>query len=425
MNVKKEEQPVPSLLRRAIGSRCGIIEKIDCNLSPRDSPVVHSTIPQSNDFGYLLDANSDIEFGAGGKGSDLGSSLRSAIGEVLERYAYSRSHQIDVVWSSYADLRETKNVVDFEYLDIFDEEFRSQHLASLSRETEIPWAAGTNLLTGEDVYVPAELVCARVDGGNGAAPHFLGTSNGLAAAPSLTEALLWGIYESVERDGLMRTWWRQVSPAAVDVDQVQWIRNFVDRHIPHERLSFRLLKCDSIIDIPVYVGSIVNERDEYPKFMLCAAADLNVRAASTGAIIEAGQCWPWLLSQRGQYGSIDIEQVVHDMERNAVYYARPEHFDEVSFLFEGPTIQPPLADTPDVTDWSAKRRLEYLLKLFDETGCTPIAFDLTTEDVLQCGVRVARVFVPEFVRLKGPAAVPRAHPAFERETLTGLPHPMP
>ena len=67
----------------------------------------------------------------------------------------------------------------------------------------IPWVKGTDLLNGEVVWVPYELVHANATipavPGSGC---FLATTNGLAAGNSHLEAILHGICEVVERDAL-------------------------------------------------------------------------------------------------------------------------------------------------------------------------------------------------------------------------------
>jgi YcaO-like protein with predicted kinase domain len=72
----------------------------------------------------------------------------------------------------------------------------------------LDWVAGTALLTGETCYVPAAL--AGLDFSRQMSlgvPLFERNSNGLASGNTLTEAVLHGLYEVVERDSLEH--WRR------------------------------------------------------------------------------------------------------------------------------------------------------------------------------------------------------------------------
>ena len=140
-----------------------------------------------------------------GKGLDPAAAKASAIGESLESH-HAEYNDCAVRLESYEHLRRRERTAD------------PQRLA-LARNTAyapgrvIPWTPGRDLLGGEPVWVPYELVHAnaclpRVPGSG----CFVCSTNGLAAGNTLAEAALHGLCEVVERDACA-LWARAPAPA--------------------------------------------------------------------------------------------------------------------------------------------------------------------------------------------------------------------
>lgn len=427
MNISASDNGVPNGLQRVIGGKTGLLEEIILHLPDRTEPAPFQTTPELASLEYLLEAEKEINLNITGKGTEFQGSIESCIGELVERYAMSWPDQEPMTRASHAELNESAQVVDFEYLDLFDESFRSEYLTDLTRDTEMLWEAGTNLLTGDQVYVPAEHVWNRTRFLADEPMRFLGTSNGVAAGPTMEAAMLWALYELIERDGIMRTWWRHEEPPSVNIDALPWLDDFTERHLPNDDLSIHIFECDSQVDIPTYLSALVNEQDEYPNMLVAGGADLDMRSAIIDASIESCQGWIYTHHLKNMYDidDIDIDETVYTLEENLLYYAHPQNFEDISFLFDGPSLQPNPAEHTDISEWTIRERLDHLLELLEQAGCTPIAFDLTSEDIGNSGINVARVVVPELVGLTPAGATPTEHPAFAGDELVEKPHPFP
>lgn len=427
MNIDAADNGVPMGLQRVIGDKTGLLETVISQIPDRNEPVPFQTTPVLTSLKYLLETEDHISLNITGKGTDFERSVESCIGELVERYSMSWPDRDRMVRTSYAELAASQEVVDFAYLNQFSDSFREEYLAEFTRETDILWESGTNLLTGEEVYVPAELIWNKIRFLEDEPMCFLGTSNGVAAGPTTDAAMLWALYELIERDGIMRTWWRHDTPPSVDIDDLPWLEEFSERHLPNDDLSIRIFECESKVDIPTYLSALVNERDEYPNFLVAGGADLDMQSAIVDAAVESCQGWIYTHHLKNIYDvdSIDADDIVRTLEKNLLYYASPDNFEAVSFLFDGPTLQPDQSEYTDVSGWSIRERLDYLLEQVAQAGCTPIAFDLTSEDIANSGSNVARIVVPELVGLTPSGAVPSEHPAFSGETLVEKPHPFP
>ncbi len=130
----------------------------------------------------------------------------------------------------------------------------------IDESEEIDWLAGHDVVSGARVFVPREAVC--LDRTN-PAPRFWQSSDGLASGNSLSEAILHGLLERIERDA--DRLWRllprakrlacAIDPAAIDdpvaADLVGRIRN--------AGLDLKLFDITSDLAVPTYAAVLGNE----------------------------------------------------------------------------------------------------------------------------------------------------------------------
>ncbi|PSP79385.1 hypothetical protein BRC81_05225 [Halobacteriales archaeon QS_1_68_20] len=418
------EDLVPVQYQRLFGNRTGIIRKVLTRLPERSGPAVSTTEPLMTDHTRIPGHGYEPSINASGKGDSLSESLLLTVGEAIERYCVRFPPQDEFDRATYADLqgRADADVVDFEYLDIFDVP-PDAPLDPPSRDTTLDWAVGTNLLDGTETYVPAELVWFMNASGD-ADRHFTSTSNAVAAGKSPEMALTNALLEAVERDALIWTWLYQRRPQRVDLSRFPEVRERVTEAFDHDFLDVHLSKLDGRVDLPVVGATVVDQRDRYPKFAIAGNADFTWTDALTGAVFEAAQCYTYLRSLVKDDEDLSLDQTITNFTDNAYLYGDPELYDEVEFLTGAPDDDAVVPDDDEPTlDWSEK--LQRCLSAVEDAGFTPIAFDLTTPDARDVGIDVVRVFVPELLPLPFPSVPPTDHPAVDESAITTRPHPIP
>lgn len=128
-----------------------------------------------------------------GKGIDLASARASGLMESAELY-HAETITLPLRLATYEELRYQHNVVDVDDLP------RSSG-SRFHPNLRLLWCEGRDLLTGESVFVPYEMVHTNyttpLPDGHGC---FTASSNGLASGNDLMEAISHGICEVVERD---------------------------------------------------------------------------------------------------------------------------------------------------------------------------------------------------------------------------------
>ncbi|PSP85001.1 bacteriocin biosynthesis protein SagD [Halobacteriales archaeon QS_1_68_17] len=424
MKVVDRGELLPGTYRRLFGSRTGIVNGLwHVPPDPAGGGLVVS-VPETADVEWLVGADHDLDLAPTGKGLQLETAHAGAVGEVIERYCLCWP-PTDLPRASHERLREQERVVPFDYLDVYSAADRAEQFAPFDRTTPVCWDRGLDLLTGERIAVPAELVWYRTGPLGGEPVHLPGSSSGAAAARSLVDALGRGLLELVERDAFMRTWCRQRTPAAVDRDDWPAVDRFVSTVTGPGPPTVKLLGLASPVEIPTVAAVGYDDRGSFPAFVVGAGAALDPREAMRDAVLEVAQGWHYLSTLRAErtVEDVDAGSVVANFEDNALHYAHPDQREDVAFLVDAP-VEPFSFPDPPATS-APTERLAVVCRRLDAAGATPVGFDVTTPDVADVGLAVARTVVPELLALSPPSVLPSAHPAFAGASVTDRPHPFP
>ena len=159
-----------------------------------------------------------------GKGLTRAQAKVSALMESLETFHAERIDQPGV-WATVGEMRRTL-AYDPYTLPLAEPCY-------LTDATPLAWVAATDLLTGAPTWVPrvlCELDVALQE--RWYVPLFLASSNGLASGNTVTEALLHGLYEVIERDTLWRCAETRLAPersVALDSIAPRLARRVLDR----------------------------------------------------------------------------------------------------------------------------------------------------------------------------------------------------
>lgn len=428
-----EDAAIGTAYRQLMGSRTGIVNSLNMELGYRESTDISTTFSIASDVEAIVENRVGQKVESGGKGETIERAFLSSFGEAVERYGLRFPDGDRLIRATYDEIRadEDKQTVDFEYLDIWGrgKEFAlfDWSYAEVHRDTEIYWIDGLNLLTGERVYVPAELVWFSSGSLYEDKLHFGVTTNGVAAGETLADAILNGIYETVERDGMMKTWTRQETPPGVSLENLPEAEAFIDEYVEQDHFDIRLFSYHEQVpvDLPAIGVAAVHEGDRFPKFILGGDVSVDLSEAVQGAAIETAQGWPYMFNILDEIGIEDLRPAQNDnFKGNVLYYTLPENFDEVSFMVEG---EKRVFDDYHIgVDWDTQKRIDYALHKLDEADCTPIAFDLTTPGMREADIHVARVWTPELIPITPSSTLPVEHPSLKGEDgLTYKPHPSP
>jgi ribosomal protein S12 methylthiotransferase accessory factor len=241
---------------------------------------------------------------------------------------------------------------------------------------ELDWMRGEHLQSGEEALLPTDrVVFPPPEDSTGPS-----ITTGLGLGNSGREALLSGLYETVERDATMLSWYSTFDPLGLAVEDDGFAE--LAKHAHAENLSVTPLLCTQDVDVPVVAVAV--HRDEWPRFAAGSAADLDPEAAARSALAEALQNWMELRAI-GREDAPDEDGAIGkyaDFPRDVRGFVDPE--TTIPATDVGP------ADAP-----TGDAELEAVIDALADADLDAYAARLTTRDVEQAGFEAVRVLVPE------------------------------
>lgn len=342
---------------RAIDDQFGIVQEVG---EAESFPVPYYLAHACDTSGF-----SDVSAArdAAGVAADWNSAFMKALGESLERYCAGIYHTEEL---EYGPASAVESAVP-------PSAFVCQR--DSNPEDELHWVEGERLSTDESVSLPAEFVLYPPPEKR----YRPAVTTGLGLGNSGVEAVLSGLYEVIERDATMLSWYSSFEPLALDVEDETF--EMMRSRASSEGLDVTALLLTQDVDVPVVAVAV--HREEWPRFALGSGADLDVVAAANSALAEALQNW---MELRGM-GPEQAEQAIGEIGR---YADLPEAAAE--FIDAETTIPATSAAPAELPQGTAE--LETVLDRLAEADLEGYASRTTTRDVEQLGFEAVRVVVP-------------------------------
>lgn len=317
-----------------------------------------------------------------GKGDCAITAKVSAMMESIETWHGERV-ECPMKFESYNELRRYERTVDVYQLPFLKN-------AQFSPSRPIHWAKGTDLKSGEDIWVPYDSVTVNFV----QQPHyqtiFAMTSNGLASGNQHVEATLHGLYEVIERDACAL--WEalphdQQMATMVDLDEIDnaYLKKTI-ASIRESGLQVFAWDITSDLGIPTYQAIVMEDADsvDFRPVPSCSGSGthLNAEIGLSRAINEAIQSRLTLIS-----GSRD-DQFQSDYTESGSKQANKDGLAMLRALT--PTVSLTRHEF-DATD-SFEGDLKVLLTQLERFGFDTVAVvDLTKS---QYQIPVVKVIVP-------------------------------
>lgn len=335
-----------------------------------------------------------------GCGFDNSTALMSTIGEVIERYCATIFDETDMFKASYTEIANNTINID-EYALFHPSQYNNPkfELKPFTPDRQLTWTKTTDLTTGKEVLCPVQFI-------------YLGyakdvnqinfpTSTGLAAHSDPYQAILNGLYESVERDSFTITWENNIVPPKIKIDNT--ISEFIKQYFP---IEYEWHFFDMTFDIPLpTVLCMCFGKSDFGDFVIVSAATRSdYSSAIKKAILEAGQGIPflrWQLDERRDWNPKDYKDICSFEEHPLFYHKRRENwsvFDK--FRNADSTYYQPISNHHEslVNTQKEVNRILYLLK---QKGYNVLYKDLTTRDIREKGFYVIRTYIPQLIQLGG------------------------
>lgn len=263
-------------------------------------------------------------------------------------------------------------------------------------DTKIRWVKGQALSTGQDVWLPASCVYVPYLFDAEVEPWtHMPISTGLAAGPSIHACIQKGIYEIIERDALMLVWYARMPTQRIDPESCFGITPEIDALIEtssSHRATWHLSVLTLDIDIPV-IGAALIDADGLPRTSFGISSDEDPQRSLMLALEEA--VLTRLLVNRSEevqkgtdeYSNKELKTLRDHLLAHAT---SRELRERLCFM----TDDGPLIRFEDLNKHCDKGESVEIEKRLSEIGYDVFWVDVTTPDVRECGIHVARTIIP-------------------------------
>ncbi|HEY0384227.1 MAG TPA: YcaO-like family protein [Candidatus Elarobacter sp.] len=391
------ERSLPKL-RTLLSPLTGIVPATWRVLNATEDPPFHHVCSLTTDTRALLGVEANKINGGIAPSADA--ALAAAIGESAERYAAAHVPAERCTLASAADLGE--RAVDPASFGLFaDVQYADPAFpfARFDSQTRVRWVEGHALDDGRSVRLPAQLVYLAPPGAGETAISY-STSSGLACGATLEEAILGGLLELVERDAFLVTWCGRLRLPRVRWDDDGVLAAEERRYYHGTGLEYVVTDASAVLGVPTAIA-LVGARNGAHGVAVGAASAVTMRHAVHKALREGFQTRAFarqLAQLDPGWTCADDYSSVHSFDDHVRFYGCPQNAVHADFL-RGSDAWTRAGDVPGFDDVVPARAIAGIVERLALNGVHVYVADVTTPDLLDAGLRVARVIAPELCRL--------------------------
>lgn len=395
------------------------------DLSMYISACVHSAIGSlMPDLRVKTEMADILTIPCGGKGADMQQPFLGGLGEAAERLLAVLHFETifdRLAFASYNELvRQGRRALGPDELPLFapeqyaDPEF---HYLPFRPDTHLCWIEGSELLTGDAVLVPAQLVLLYYKYHPAEAHIGYASTGGLAFHPDRRHSILHGLYEFIERDAINVRWYCRLPPPRVDVN----LFDFLDRHLNMTQARISTPCIDGVriyldtldIPIPIFNAIAIDRCRREHAFLGGGGASCRRERALVQALFEVGQSRTALkfikpIGMKHIQPNSKLLEITEFFEA-ALYYGYSDNLPRLSWYTAGECIVP-WEDVPTFCFKDVAEEYEAAMNWLRATELKPILLDFS--GACWPGVSVTKVFVPQLTQACIPSHPYLGHPRF-------------
>jgi len=371
-----------------VDPKTGLIKKLLVTLEPPGEVKLFRAVAIAGDLTRYNNSEWWFEL-TSGIGLTREDAIMSAIGEFIERYCACMYDERRIIRATYNQMiKKGYNAVDPSSFALFSEtqyNRKSFPFKRFTKETPVSWVEGKSLITNERLWVPACFVWMVPFPERIIFPN----SNGLAASPSIKDAILHALCEVIERDALMITWFNKLPLPRILVEEVSKdLYQLINSRCINCGLEYHFIDITLDVKIPS-VMAISIDRNDNTGVLVGASSSVNIEEAILKSFFEGCfQARPTVKKLSKGKILTKKEGLKHLLLYHALPYANVQAIQHFDFLLKSPAVKP---DYPHVT---RENSLNYALNKVKEAGMDVIMVEITTPDIADIGFHVVRVIIP-------------------------------
>jgi ribosomal protein S12 methylthiotransferase accessory factor len=386
----------------AVSPRTGIISSVVEVPTHHDDPNIFSFAAQMADTTrYSLHQCNRRN---GGAGLSREQAIAATIGEGIERYCSNFYNPESLKYGSYSGLSD-QSVEPSTWILYSDSQYDEVPYAKFNHDTSITWVVAKSWISGEKWLVPASMVflpysrCYLKE-----AIVSPSISTGLSCRQTEVEAVLFGLYECVERDAFTIFWLNCLRAPSILPERIpdQELQEIFDDRFARPGISYYMYNITLDIGIPTFFAVAIGTSNIGQMFTVGSASNLDGRKGLLKAILETAQARPYLryefLRNPSWSCGEDFANVQTFDDHAKVYTSRPDLIKHLTFCTRNFR---PNARLRNESTGNPSKDLRKVLSKLKQMGLDAIVVNLTTPDVRELGLTVVKVIIPGLQPLHG------------------------
>lgn len=339
---------------------------------------------------------------AGGRSHSFADSELAALLEGLERYCgIAPRGKRSVVFDSYNRLKGMAMDPSTVGLHARDQ-YASEYFPFVPFDSESPreWVWGYSFLQERPILVPQLLAYYSL----GHEDSFVyETSNGCALGGSMEEAILYGIFEVVERDSFLMTWYANLQVPRLDPDSFGDQELSLMIHRIKAVLGYKVMLYNTTTEngIPSVWAVAKGELAHNVELVCAAGAHLDPIRAAKSAVYELGSTIP-MVEKRWRERKTEAESMykdsfeVQEMEDHSLLYSIPQAAERLRFLIDD---HRPVRIVAEEFHFAARSQdlkddLQEVLQIFRNLQLDVIVVNQSSSETLRNGLYCVKVIIP-------------------------------
>ena len=335
-----------------------------------------------------------------GKGITLRQAEISAAGEAAERYNACSYSEEELVYSSFKNVKE--KALDPRKLILYlPEQYPNITFQPFEEDAVIGWVNAYSLVNNKPLLVPALQIFLHYRLQNEKENFAEMQSSGLAAGSTLTNAIVSGALELIERDAFMCAWYNCLSCQRVDVrthpsaDIIELYSNYQKQGV-----DLHLFKLPTDAPCHVFMAIAIGGLHNGPYISVGLGSDFSSTKASYSALLELAQV---RASSDNYYNQPDTRQrikelashpeLVENLEDHRLLYAASDHRAAFDFLLNASSTS---FTWDNSQNEEADLALTELINYVKKVGSDLVYYNLGTSITEKAGYFSCRVLLPGF-----------------------------
>lgn len=370
----------------------------------------------------------------GGKGATLSDMFAGTLGEAGERVLGSYSffnREREFIHGTYDVLIEKGlRCIEPERLRLFHpEQYKEKNLPYklFTGNSRLSWVKGENLLTGEEIYLPAQLIFLLYFPKRDEELIGYSTSGGLACHINRYEAIYHAVCELIERDAVHIRWFCRIPPKRIVFERNEISSpELVSLLESLEELQIEVMFYYHSLEIDeVCVVTAIAIDPSFKKFSYSAGggASASIEEAMIQAIREFVQAevnlksvllYPkrasmqWIVRTLN-IGEDDPVSKINIFFKVVTFYGYSKNLKKMEeYLTSGGTIS--VKSIPSQELSTSVERYNFIMNVVKKHNINPIYFDLTPDIFKKA--KLVKIYIPELVSAFSPSRPCFGHPRY-------------